>query len=380
LGQAPPTNFSQTMDPITHALSGALAARSLAASRQITTGAIPLWQITLVVTLAAVFPDIDALLGYVSDIATLTDRRGVTHSLVMMPLWALLLGWIWSRLFKRPHQFWHFSGFAAVGIVLHIVFDLINAFGVMLLAPFSWHRFDWGTTFIIDLGLMALLLTGLVLTLTFKRLRWIGMASCVVVAGYLGIQLWAKQAALALAHNHAASIQRGNEPLAVDVLPRPLSPFHWTLVVSDKQSRQYAHVHLLRQQPLAVAADAGMFSQIRAAFAPVADANWQIASIRGQSTDDTNIVNAAQIEQLWSDPAFGFFREFASLPILMSTAVFEDRRCANFEDLRFVSPGRESHPFRYGICQYSTSGKKPLVYVIEETGETPINRTTRLLF
>jgi len=375
------------MDPITHALTGALFARSLTrrdappnpSARP--EDSLAAWQVLLVITIAAVFPDIDALLGFVSDVATLTDRRGITHSAVMLPLWALLLGWLFSRLLRRPGRLWTLTAYAALGIGLHLVFDLINAFGVMLLAPLSWRRFDWGMTFIIDLGLTGTLLAGLLVTLLLGRrpmARRMAMLTWALVVMYLGVQLAAKSVATDLARGYA----RANG-LATDTaiaLPRPLSPFHWTLVVQSPSGYRYAHVDVARRDMPVASADDGFFAQIQNMFVPVGAASWMEVSRFG-AAGASEAVGAPEVRALWDDPAFAFYREFAALPALFSTSVQQGRACATFQDLRFVSPGREAQPFRFGICRAASPGAKPFVFTLDDAGrEVGVNRTTRVLF
>lgn len=366
------------MDPITHALSGAVLARSL---RQQTpsTGALRPWQVILVVTLGAVIPDIDAVLGFVSDIATLTDRRGITHSFVMLPLWALMLGWLFAKLFRVPQRRWQLTALAGLGLALHIVFDLINAFGVMLLAPFSWHRFDWGTTFIIDLTLTGTLMLGLIASVLLKRwiaIQRVAIVTCVLVVGYLGLQAIAKQMALGEATRFAS--EQGFAPDRVSVQPRPLSPFHWTLVLESDAGYRLAHVDLLRNDMPPLAPDAGFFARIDASFVPVAKAQWTDYSRFGGDAAN-NLISDKDVAALWNSKSFAFFRDFAALPALLSTRVETDRLCATFQDLRFVAPGREEHPFRYGICRRVTDGSTQ-VFAFEGEREIAVNRTSRLLF
>ena len=46
---------------------------------------------------------------------------------------------------------------------------------------------------------------------------------------------------------------------------------------------------------------------------------------------------------------FRFFRWFAAYPVLYRNDRAE--RCVWFQDLRFVTPGRDTTPFRYGMCR-----------------------------
>ena len=99
------------MDTLTHALSGALVGRVLAGRRAPAGGAngsaatsgaasgassaarptVPVWQMVVAGTVAATFPDLDFVLGWISELTYLRGHRGVTHSLILLPLWGLLI-------------------------------------------------------------------------------------------------------------------------------------------------------------------------------------------------------------------------------------------------------------------------------------------------
>ncbi|MBL8222786.1 MAG: apolipoprotein N-acyltransferase, partial [Bryobacterales bacterium] len=52
--------------------------------------AAPVWQVVVAGAAAATFPDIDFVLGFVSELTYLRGHRGVTHSLLLLPLLYLL--------------------------------------------------------------------------------------------------------------------------------------------------------------------------------------------------------------------------------------------------------------------------------------------------
>lgn len=81
-----------TMDPITHALSGAsLAAARLRRATPMATSAL---------VLGALAPDVDALVMYSDAYASLAHRRGLTHgvvSIVVLPLLLTPVLLLWDR-------------------------------------------------------------------------------------------------------------------------------------------------------------------------------------------------------------------------------------------------------------------------------------------
>src|SRR5712692_8250066 len=137
------------MDPLTHALSGALVGESFLPKAE---QRVSRWAILA----GSVIPDIDVLLNPFEphDVGTIRWHRGVTHSLVCLPVFAVALAALARWICRRrgiPCPGWaSLSGFFGFGIALHIFFDLITSFGTMVWSPLDWTRHAWDTTFIID--------------------------------------------------------------------------------------------------------------------------------------------------------------------------------------------------------------------------------------
>ncbi len=78
------------MDTLTHALSGALLARATAPAAprpdQLTTNGR-----MAIGFVAAAFPDSDFIARWIDPLTYLTTHRGITHSILLLPLWALAL-------------------------------------------------------------------------------------------------------------------------------------------------------------------------------------------------------------------------------------------------------------------------------------------------
>jgi inner membrane protein len=53
----------------------------------------------------------------------------------------------------------------------------------------------------------------------------------------------------------------------------------------------------------------------------------------------------------WSQARFVCFRWFAGEPVLLRVESGNPSTCAWFQDLRFFTPGRDTWPFRYGMCR-----------------------------
>lgn len=345
------------MDTLTHALSGALAGRLLAprASGHPARPLPPVWQAVVAGAAAAAFPDLDFVLGYVSELTYLRGHRGVTHSLLLLPLWALLVAWSIAALFRlrardRPAANWRaFYLIAGVSIFLHILGDLITQFGTMILAPLSDRRYGWGTTFIIDLGFTGIILVGLVASALWKRSRVPAGVALLALAGWVGLSAVGRGEAIEAARAYAAA---GNIAVVeLDAAPRPASPFNWTAIVFDGERYHYAHINTRRSEPLVATAADNFIRRLSAHYLPVAMAQWAVQPKFGNGETET------LARRVWAAEDFAFYRWFAMFPVLDHVEVAGSAGvCVNFMDLRFETPGRDAAPFRYGLCGGADTG------------------------
>lgn len=330
------------MDTLTHALSGALLARATAPDPA--RAPIPTGRRVAVGFLAGAFPDIDFVLGYVSPIVYLMGHRGVTHSVLMWPLWALLLAWIFSKLYGGRAGWRAYFGVAALGIGIHILGDVITSFGTMIWSPLSDARVGWNTTFIIDLWFTGIIAAGLLASLAFRGSRLPAQAALAVLAGYVGFQALLHQQAVDFGEAFARA--QGIAAPRVSAVPRPVSPFNWMVVVEDGERYFHASVNLRRQAPLPEPGpDAGLLARLDAAYRPLSAPGWSEASRFGRPDERTVAMEA------WQQPALAFFRWFAAYPMLYRVDAGNPSACVWFQDLRFFTPGRGAWPFRFGVCR-----------------------------
>lgn len=358
------------MDTLTHALSGALVARLIAARHEglpavpgagvgrfdapWTPGAAAPrpWQYVVVGLVAGAFPDIDVVARYVSDLAYLRHHRGITHSILMWPLWSLLLAAMFSLAFsatRRARHGWKsLYAVVAAAIAIHIAGDWITQFGTMLLEPFSDARFGLGTTFIIDLTVSGLILAGLVLAAVWPRRRWPAAAALAAVVGWIGVSWVGQQEAITAGQAYARA--QGFVGAEVDAMPRPASPFNWTVTVREGERFHVAHLNTRRVEPLVATADDHFIRRFSAPFQPVSTVQWAVIPQFGHGAE------GAVARAVWARPEFEFYRWFSQAPVLdrverrAAAQGQEAQQCAWFRDLRFGFPGRDTVPFRYGLC------------------------------
>src|SRR4051812_7054343 len=136
--------------------------------------------------LACAAPDLDFVAGFAGPVSYLLNHRGVTHSLILLPLWALALSWLLSKILRDPGGWRALYAITALAIGAHIAGDVITSYGTMVLAPFSDWRAGIGTTFIIDLWFSGIIVIGLVASAIYWRSRVPAVAALVVLVGYVG--------------------------------------------------------------------------------------------------------------------------------------------------------------------------------------------------
>ena len=319
------------LDTLTHALSGALLARATASKdapprslpRRIAAGFF-----------ACAAPDLDFVIAWFGPVAYLENHRGVTHSLVLLPLWALVLSWVLAKILREQRGWRALYGITAMSIGLHIAGDLITSYGTMILAPFSDWRAGIGTTFIIDLWFSGIILAGLLVSLMARRTRIPAMASLLALAGYVGFQYVQRQHALDFAAQHAPPGAH------ITAHPRPVSPYNWTVFVSDDETHRFAHVNLRRTEAMRYQPGDGFIARIDSPYLPLDQAIWVVRRRYGETDSDF-------IAEAWRSEPLAFFRWFADLPAFDG----KEGSCAWFVDLRFDAPGRGVIAFRYGACR-----------------------------
>ena len=291
---------------------------------------------------ACAAPDLDFVAGLAGPVEFLLYHRGVTHSLVLLPLWAVGVGWVLAKLLREPGGRRAFYVLCAAAIGLHIACDVITSYGTMILAPFSDWRAAIGTTFIIDLWFSGIIVAGLIASAIAWRSRLPAVAALAVLVGYVGFQFAQRQHALEFAREYADA--HGLTASHVDAQPRPVMPFNWTVFVSDDERHRFAHINLVRREPRRYQPGDGFIARIDSPYLPLAQAIWVERSRYGE-------VGQARIRDAWQSAALGFLRWFAAEPAFDGTT--EGGNCVWFVDLRFATPGRNVTPFRYGACRDS---------------------------
>lgn len=328
------------MEVVTHALLGA----GLACATAPRPARLPTRQRLLLGGIAAAFPDIDFLGFLVDPLVFLADwHQGPTHSLVLLPLWAILIGGLFAAAAGRRGDFAEAVFVGALGLVSHIAADVITAYGTAVLYPLSGMRLSLDTTFVVDPVFTFIVLAGLVAGAWTGRRGIAGLGVgvvCLYVAGQGWLQQRAIEVGLASARGQSLELMR------LSALPQPFSPFNWKLIGTADAVYHEAHVNLLGHRPM-VPPLPGLerWSELAAAYRPPAELAWRARPRLGARPEARDVV-----ERLWQEPRLAPFRRFATHPTLSRIDSEGPGTCIWFTDLRYDLPTLPD-TFRYGFCR-----------------------------
>ncbi|HKQ98680.1 MAG TPA: metal-dependent hydrolase [Candidatus Polarisedimenticolia bacterium] len=256
------------MDPVTHTLAGVTLGNAFF-RKKAGRAAVP------IMVLASNLPDIDAIVHLTGDPTAVMLRRTFGHSLFLLPLWCLACAWVlrrfWPAIRNGP-----MLGMIGLGVAVHLFFDLINSFGVVVLWPFWGARPELAWVFIIDFALTGILALPLLLSLAPRlrpRIAMMSRAALATVACYLALCGFLHHRALQLlerTEGMAGSASAGSavrsepaEPLPDDdwveveshetpdffyVFPEPLGPHRWRGVARVEDTYHLYVLHPLTGQ------------------------------------------------------------------------------------------------------------------------------------
>jgi inner membrane protein len=262
----------------------------------------------------------------------------------MLPLWSVLLAWLCTLIWRRGPSWRAYVGVFAWGLGIHIAGDWITSFGTMIWAPVSDARLGIGTTFIIDLWVTGIILIALAACLLLRHSILPAVAGMLVLCGYVSFQFVLQQRAVEFGVEYARAA--GIEDAVVTALPRPVSPFNWMVIVEERDRYRYAFVNLVRRETTPAAPGAGIIQKLDAPYQPRGQATWFKLDRFG--ADPRDVVRS---QEAWTRPEMAFFRWFAEYPVLYKVETGNPETCVWFQDLRFLTPGRDAWPFRYGVCR-----------------------------
>jgi inner membrane protein len=326
------------MDTITHALAGAVIAKAIDDKK------IGNWG-TIAGLAMGFFPDSDFVLGLFNRHFYLEYHRDFTHSLLLVPLYAFFISWVFVKISRRPY-FWSFYKICLPVLVSHVVLDLLTSYGTMIFSPFFEHRVSWDLVFIVDLVFSGIVFLPWVVSIFCnKRAQWICRGSLIGLMLYI-LFCWVQHhKAIELTKAFAKNLDE--EVIQVASLPQPVSPFRWANYVETKDNVYQGFVDLvLKESPRPVSREDESFSnfifilkRLKSLYQPPKKVYFQIY----QKIQESQWVEKALVTE-----GVKFYYWFARFPVVKSVNSKDGRHRVEFMDLRFFTPGIRL-PFIYYV-------------------------------
>jgi inner membrane protein len=219
------------MDSLTHIVLGAAIGEALL-GKKIGRKAM-LWG-----AVADTIPDFDVFASpCFSDAQQLLVHRGFTHSFLFIAIMSPLLGWLFSKWFKKDNVEWKRWGLLFfLGMFTHVLIDSLTAYGTGWFEPFSSYRVSFNTIFVADLFYTIPFLICVSVAIfskngSDKRSRW-NTAGLWISSLYLVFTIGNK---LYINNTIGNALAAKNLPTTDFVTtPTPLNNFLWMAYSADK--------------------------------------------------------------------------------------------------------------------------------------------------
>jgi len=300
------------MENLTHSLTGYALARA-GLDKFSPRGAVLL-------VLAANTPDLDILFLTRGPLQYFEAHRGYSHSLLFLPLMALLPVLVTAAIFRERLPWWKAWLICCVGVGSHLLIDWTNNYGVRLSLPFSsrWYHADLNSLY--DIWILLALLFGAIWPL-FSRLvtseigaRWKRARGSAIFALCFFLVFDCGRAFL---HNQVVTqlesrLYGGAQPLKTAAFPDPFNPLEWTGAVETERALLRLPVHAFGDLDVAA----------------------------GMTFYKPDIAGA--IETVKSRPEFAYMSYFSRFPVWSVAPLDSGRergKRIELTDLRFGTPG-----------------------------------------
>lgn len=229
------------MDNLTHTLLG-IGLANAGLSRRFGRGTV------LTLAMASNLPDVDTIWGLLEGGDAFLYRRALTHSIFSIPVLAAVAASFLRLRYK--HIPWKtLFGLCLLGMGVHVFFDLVNSFGVVLLYPISLERFELAWVFIIDLVLWGLLLAPLLLSRipsSWTELERLSQVSLACVGLYIALCATGRAQAVGMLERLAR--EQRLHPEFSYVFPEALGPHRFRGVLKEEGEYRMYLLHLLTGQ------------------------------------------------------------------------------------------------------------------------------------
>jgi inner membrane protein len=226
------------MDSLTHIVLGAAIGEALL-GKKIGRKAM-LWG-----ALADTIPDFDVFASCcTTDAQQLMVHRGITHSFFFILLMSPLLGWLFSKWFKKSEVSWKsWTTLFSLGMLTHILLDSLTAYGTGWFEPFSSYRVSFNTIFVADLFYTFPFLICVLIALIAKngsstRVKWNRLGLYISTA-YLLFTIVNKWQVHSKMEN--ALVKKNIPTTDFVTTPTPLNNFLWMTYAVDRSGYWFGY-------------------------------------------------------------------------------------------------------------------------------------------
>jgi inner membrane protein len=186
---------------------------------------------TMTAVIAANLPDIDIVAEIGSMPSYIEHHRGITHSIVGVPLLSLALA---GGLYAFTRNFWRTFVVALIAMATHPALDFSNPYGYRPFLPFNGTWYYGDTVFIIDPIMDLILLLGIIGGAFFKKAKpAMAFASMAIVLLYIGERVSVRNTAKM---DLDAFTSKLADHQTSAVLPRFMDLHTWEGIVGTRES------------------------------------------------------------------------------------------------------------------------------------------------
>ena len=166
------------MDPVTQGVFGAIFAQTISNKKKLLLGSI-------IGCFAGLVPDIDVLIRSNTDpLLKLEYHRQFTHSLIFIPIGALIVT-LFSRIIFKKYLSWGETYlFSFLGFATHGLLDACTSYGTQLLWPFTDERISWNYISVVDPFLTIPVILAIIFVIIMKN-KYITLFGIVYILAYL---------------------------------------------------------------------------------------------------------------------------------------------------------------------------------------------------
>lgn len=282
---------------------------------------------------AAAFPHVDKIPSLLGVSSFLRYEYTWTWSLVLVPFMALCVSWLFAAVSK--HSFMSYFPIALGSVLVSLGLSLITENGINPFYPFTNFRVALKVLFPFDLILLCI--SWVAIALCFLLNKWrrdVARVAVVLMLAYIGAVVTFRHKAENYAQQYAATM--GLQVTQLYVLPQPISPFNWRLIVVTERNRLHdTMVNLFKTEEEALAEDARRSARIHQQYKPLSKAVWRIYRRFGRQ-------NEKAVQQVWQEQENNHtFMWAARFAVFEDLVEYNNQACTRFKDLRYLNARRD---------------------------------------